>query len=525
MNMLYRFGALALCILISSQVFGQRIVDIPADPVNLPDLYVIISGDTTANGDRTDNNTIYRLANGGVYVYTDIIQNSVGWALQIEAMDLNNLDSKPVIVGLPNSSGSYRPFVRSEGNITFKNLWVVVGENGPLNNHLFGSLRITGTNVRGIFKDCILEKDRGGMIQVRGDGVKLYIDNCEIRNGGNRRVLQGNGRAIDLRETAADTVIMTNTVVYNLADRFIRSQGAVSPHNYIKIDHCTAFNVAGRHGFIQLGRVRTAEITNNLFISPIMLGTTPAFTDEQTQPDNGTHKVITVDTLYAETALTVSNNNIFWTQDVLDVWSSIDSVSAPGVLSQLVKDHLGADTVTAYFSEVLTLENVPQSILPYVQGLYANPTATDLFDIIVEDSTAAGGPIDSGNLFNFSTFSACYPDNSQSATASTTGGPIGAVTGCTFSTSIDAGALQALEVYPNPAQTELHVAFELERASAVSLSIHDLSGRQVARLPEAYLPAGAQRLTWQVPHILPRGLYLAQVRVGGQVQMLKIVLN
>jgi len=176
-----------------------------------------------------------------------------------------------------------------------------------------------GDDTRVIADHCIFEKDRGGFFQLRGNNIKLYITNCILRNGGNRRILQGNGRGVDARNTTLDTLVMRNTIVHNIQDRFFRSQGAMDPHNYIEIDNCTSFNTVGRHGFIQLGRVLKAKITNNLFIDPIMLGSSPIYTDEQTQPDGDLHKVITLDTLYDGTDLTISNNNVFWNADVTEI--------------------------------------------------------------------------------------------------------------------------------------------------------------------------------------------------------------
>ncbi|MEL6721137.1 MAG: hypothetical protein AAFP82_20720, partial [Bacteroidota bacterium] len=312
--------------------YGQREVVIPpsSDPFNPTDIFPFIMGDTTSTGDRVDNNTVYLLENGNVYVTTGRLVNSEDWPMQIRATDLENTDVKPIITRLPNASGSFPDIMRSNGDVHFQNLWIISGEKGSGENHDWGKIRILGTGTTVKVSDCIIEKDRGGFLQLRADSVKMYVENCIFRNGGNRRILQGNGRGIDARNFALDTLVMRNVIVHNIIDRFFRSQGGISPHNYIEIDNCTAFNVAGRHGFIQLGRVRTAKITDNLFVNPIMLGSSPFYTDEQTQPDNDKHKVITVDTLYDDTQLTINNNNIFWTQDVMEVWNGIDSVSMPG---------------------------------------------------------------------------------------------------------------------------------------------------------------------------------------------------
>lgn len=528
-KLFYPIGALLLCLVFTSSAFGQRVVKIDAstDPATPTDIFPVIMGDTTATGERTDNNTIYQLENGQVYVTTGRMVNTSDWILHIEAEDLNDLDNKPILTRRPNASGTYPDIGRPEGDVTLRNVWIISGERGPLEEHDWGRLRISGAGSRVIVENCIIEKERGGFLQFRADSIKCYVDGTIFRNGGNRRILQGNGRAVDARNFVIDTLIITNSVVHNIQDRFLRSQGATVPHNYIKIDHCTSFNTVGRHGHIQLGRVVTAEITNNLFINPIMLGSSPAYTDEQTQPDGDLHKVITVDTLYANTQMTISNNNIFWTQDVLDYWASVDSINAPGVLSELVKDNLGDDTTNAFFAEPLSLDSIPGTVLPYVQDIYADPTATDMFDIIVEDVAVAGTGFDSGNLFDFSAFSTCYGVGTTSATASTSGGAIGAVSGCDFTTNLLTRPDQngSLTVYPNPAVGVAHFEFELAQAGEAQLEIYDLSGRRLAVMQAQPAPGRLQVLTWQVPGELKGGLYLARLQAADEVRTVKFMVR
>lgn len=526
----YIIQLLSFAILWSVQVNAQTVVSIPAssDPANPTDIFPIIMGDTTATGERNDNNTIYELENGQVYITTGRIVNKPEWPLQIQAADLTDTDNKPIISRIPNTSGNYPDIMRPEGNVTLRNLWLIVGEKGPLEQHDWGRIRFMGDNTRIIAEDCILEKDRGGFFQLRGNNIKLYITNCLLRNGGNRRILQGNGRGVDARNTALDTLVMKNTIVHNIQDRFFRSQGGMDPHNYIEIDHCTAFNAAGRHGFIQLGRVTTAKITNNLFINPIMLGSSPFYTDEQTQPDDELHKVITVDTLYDNTSLTISNNNIFWDQEVMDYWASNDTVSAPGFLSDLVMDNLGAAASDAYFQEPLSLNSVPQSILPYVEDLYANPMAEDMFDFIVEDVAFAGTAFDSGNLFDFSTFDPCYSPSAQSATAATDGGPIGAVSFCPALTNVfdvDVNPALALNISPNPVTNDLNLSFELTSASQVNISIMDINGRVVAPVFEGTLASGQHTLTEHLGNRFTQGLYLLSLQTEQGMMTKKLIVQ
>lgn len=527
----YQFCLFIFALLFATQSFAQTFVVIPAssDPALPTDIFPVIMGDTTATGERNNPNTIYQLENGVVYITTGRIVNKPGWDLQIQAVDLENTALKPILTRIPNDSGTYPDIMRPEGNLTLRNLWIVSGDKGPLEQHDWGKIRISGTDTRVIIDNCIVEKDRGGFLQLRADGVKAYITNSVLRNGGNRRIIQGNGRGFDARNFTLDTLVMRNSIVHNIQDRFFRSQGGSVPHNYIEIDHCTSFNTVGRHGHIQLGRVTTAKITNNVFMDPIMLGSSPIYTNEQTQPDNDLHKVITVDTLYDNTSLTISNNNIFWTQAVQDYWASNDTVSAPGVLSDLVMQHLGAAAEDAFFQEDLTLNSVPVSILQYVEDLYANPLAEDMFDFIVEDDVVAGTPFDSGNLFDFSGFDPCYPSTAQSATAATNGGAIGAVSFCSeLSTNVfevEVNNALALEVFPNPASNLLNLTFELSQSDEVSIQMMDMRGSVVKNILLGQLPSGSHAISEDLSQDIAKGMYFVSIRTNQGMMTKKLVVQ
>lgn len=527
MKKIYLFNVLAF-LLLAGSVQAQTVKLIPAstDPTMLTDIFPVIMGDTTATGERNDPNTVYQLENGAVYITTGRIVNKPEWTLQIQAENLEDTDNKPVIARIPNASGSYPDIMRPEGNVTLRNIWFVVGEKGPLEQHDWGKIRYMGDDTRVIVDHCIFEKDRGGFFQLRGNNIKLYITNCILRNGGNRRILQGNGRGVDARNTSLDTLVMRNTIVHNIQDRFFRSQGATAPHNYVEIDNCTSFNTAGRHGFIQLGRVLTAKITNNLFIDPIMLGSSEVYRDEQTQPDNDLHKVITLDTLYDATALTISNNNVFWNQEVLDYWASNDSVSAPGLLSDLVMENLGSAASDAAFEETITLASVPGSILQYVSDLYANPAADDMYDFIVEDVALAGTAFDSGNLFEFSSFDPCYSPNTASATSATDGGAVGARDFCSELTNVEnVVELNELSIFPNPTQGNLTLAFDLEETTDLSITVLDLNGTVIRQLSKGQVTAGQHQYSYDLNNIVAKGMYLISVQTKTGVAVQKVILQ
>lgn len=530
MKKMYNFILLAVLCVSASNLSAQRYVLIEQDTeAGFVDIFPIIMGDTTATGERVDNNTIYQLQNGGVYVVSDRLGNKPEWPLHIEAEDLEDTENKPYIGRLPNDSGGFPKVIYSEGDLTLKNLWLETGQKLGVETSDWGQIRLLAGHTRTIVDNCLIEDDRGGFVQVRADSVKIYITNSVFRNGGNRRILEGNGRGIDSRQFVIDTLVMQNTIVHNIVDRFFRSQGGRVPHNYIEIDHCTAFNVMGRHGFIQLGRVNEVKITNNLFMNPIMLGSSPAYTDEQTQPDNDAHKVITVDTLYEATSFEISNNNIFWDAEVTEHWATIDTVSEVAVLSDLIMERMGDDAANAYFSEPISLNAVPQSALQYVKDLYADPTSQEMFDIIVEDIAFEGTDSDSGNLFDFSTWDPCYSGDATSATSDSEGDAVGAVAGCAdLQSGIEELPINlALELMasPNPTTGLTNISFSIEKHGRVDLNIYDFQGRVIKTLISEERTAGAHSVEWNTRNEVPAGMYFTQVATPEGRMFIKIVVQ
>lgn len=512
MNMFYKFTFLFLCLFGAMQLSAQRVVNIPSDPTGVVDIYEPIMGDTTATGERVDNNTTYTLDNLGTYIVIDRIENTKEWALQIEAVDLAS-PIKPFITRVAADDGSYPKVFYPRGDMTLRNLHLVTGDREAGVENDWGQIRIFGDSTTIYVEDCIIEKDRGGFLQLRANGVKATVNRCIFRNGGNRKILQGNGRGIDSRNFVWDTLIVKNSVIHNIIDRVFRSQGGTAPHGHIEFDRNTIFNVGGRHGCFQLRWVNSAKITNNIMINPMMLGTTPAFTDEQIQPDNEAHKIITLDTLTAETQLTIANNNIIWTQDVIDAWAAHDTVSAPANLSMLVKQAMGADTTGAFFTDSLGLNNVPINMTQYVVDLYADPTSTNMFDHIVEDSLLVGTDRDFGNLFNFENFDPCYDQTSASATGATDGGPVGFSVGCEglANSRPEINENLGLTVAPNPFAGFTKVSFSLDFNSATTLTVYDLSGRMVQILADEVFTVGKHEIDWNPQSTVAKGMYILRL--------------
>jgi hypothetical protein len=82
------------------------------------------------------------------------------------------------------------------------------------------------------------------------------------------------------------------------------------------------------------------------------------------------------------------------------------------------------------------------------------------------------------------------------------------------SASATAGEVAA---YPNPFGAATRLAFTLDRGTDVTLVVYDVRGREVARLVEGWLEAGAHEARFDAS-ALPSGLYLYRLQAGAEVQ-------
>lgn len=536
MKRIYQCIAFVCCLFLAVNMSAQTIVNIPAsdDPTVLVDIFPVIMGDTMADGSRTDASTVYTLDNGGVYVTSGTIANDSSWVLHVRAADTEDQVAKPVLTRLPNDSGSYPNVFHPNGDMTLRNLHIISGEKGPGENHDWGKIRMFGENSTVRVDDCKIEKDRGGFLQLRANGVKCYVNNCHFLNGGNRFIREGNGRGIDSRNFSFDTLVVRNTVIHNIVDRVFRSLGNVIPNNYIEFDNCTIFNVGGRHGSFVFEKVITAKITNNLLINPMMLGDADINADEQNNLENvdsasanfdPSMHIFTVDTLYENTQFIISNNNLFWTQDVIDVWAKHDQVTKPDLFDILVAESMGADTANAVFEDVVELNAVPGNMTQYIDDHWADIAATDMADIIVQDVSRMGTPFDFGYFFDFATFDPCYAPGGASSTGATDGGAVGVRTFCGIMTSVldeEVNTALGLQVAPNPLKTFANFNFELQGASDVNLAIYDLTGKKVQTVLRGELGSGQHTIEWSKANAVAPGFYLARLVTEEGQMVLKL---
>ena len=91
-----------------------------------------------------------------------------------------------------------------------------------------------------------------------------------------------------------------------------------------------------------------------------------------------------------------------------------------------------------------------------------------------------------------------------------------------------AGAVRLEPNVPNPFNPRTDIYFSLEQDTSVELTVHDISGREVARFSGQVYPAGRHSVTWNgrdsAGRSVASGTYFARIDAGGSVQTRKMVL-
>ena len=415
------------------------------------------------------------------------------------------------------------------------------------------AIDIRGRGTRVIAKGLRLLSDRGGglTIESTGNGMKLYMYDCIVGNGGHHIAQGGNGRALDIRVDNGsgwvDTVVFKNNTVYNLTDRIVRSMGAVV--NYMEFDHNTFFNNQGYHGVIQFGNTREGVVTNNLFINPITMGdrlnrpegTNVSLRGEQTQAANfatdadGAFAIVTHNgdlrrlkgtpenyptanppyVVYTDIiGVVMRNNNIFHEQEFFDVWKKYPKVFNPTVrvASDAVYTNLKGDPAQMSFTEKLTFDynDWRNDHLGKVSSYKDLVAVTEAF---AKNVNEVEFPENWSQIFPHE-WNASYPTSSRSYTAADGNYPLGDLnwfpadkakwlTGAAKSgtevqpKSVEVPAGIVIDkVYPNPFMSDATIEYTLLNDQAVEIAVYNMFGQKVHVLQTGEMKQGSYTLKW-----------------------------
>jgi hypothetical protein len=74
----------------------------------------------------------------------------------------------------------------------------------------------------------------------------------------------------------------------------------------------------------------------------------------------------------------------------------------------------------------------------------------------------------------------------------------------------------SLGAHPNPFNPRTSFSFSVPQADEVALTVHDVRGREVARLFEGHREAGRHEVVWEAGAAMPAGVYFGRLTVGGR---------
>jgi len=430
-----------------------------------------IDNDSTER--KINPNVIFELKPGQVYPQGMTIRN-YDYHLHIKAEE--GTGPKPIIMPGKMANGNYgAKFIISFNHVTLDG--IELSGHTPTGGVLNRMFEFSGNSFRCVVNNCHLDGDRGALIALFGDSASVFLSDSKFGNTGHRITSGGNGRTIDFRPTAlyVDTLVVQNCTHYSQTDRLIRNMGTVV--NYLKWDHNSAINNVGFHGSLQLGDVKEAYVTNNIFANSISLGHYDARTQEQTQPEKFFSVISLNGTSITNQVVVVRNNNIYSDQALIDVWAKYDSVSAPLAITPTVEDKIGAANVNnAWFSEPLSFNSFCGPISDYVDAFLSNPAASSF-----PENWCVGG--DGG--YYPEEIDASYGTTANSYTKADNGFPLGDLnfyperktawlkwnSGDSLTNTVDETILtgNAIKMYPNPANSVLNFSSTVETVIIYSL--------------------------------------------------------
>jgi hypothetical protein len=505
MRTIYRKLFLLGAFFLTIQIAGaqQRVVTIegitPGQPLVYDQIFNAINAD--APNRLTNKNVVYQLKRGQVYLQTSTI-NSADYDLYIRAEA--GTGTIPIIFHTLNSAGASAAMITARQNLILENIEIDgKHSNGTLGNRI---LNMYGKNYRCTFRGCKISNDRGGALAVQVDGVKLYYIDCIIGNMGHQISLGGNGRAVDLRNTGTvDTVVIQNCTMYNMTDRVFRNMAPII--GYLKMDHNTIVNIQGYHGCIQLGKTKTAIITNNIFANPLTHGDrfTARWRTEQMQPDKA-FAVITHDSLSSKlttASVVMRNNNIYHEKKFVDFFNLTppnDSIGDVRPVNNAIIKFVGPTAMPqAYFAEELTFKNASsgQMLYNYLTYWVTHPKASVF-------------PNNFSEIYPYE-WDVTYSTTSKSYKAGDNGYPVGDLNAwpalkaqwaqgivqksAQLAVQGDLG-FQIEPSYPNPFDNQTEISYSVTKAQRMEVSIYNIIGQRVRTLASNFQEEGHYRVTW-----------------------------
>ena len=334
MKTLYKFTfAFILTVLSFGTMVSQDIMEVPPGE-NSDALYYVISGDTLPNGDRANLNRIYRLERGQNYLMAATL--NANYPVKLIAGGDESLRPPMVIAGQFSDGTNIRPFFTLNGD-NDRHLFKDIFFNGvDLNREYLGFTSAVVANGDGqslTYEGCIFNAFTGGATRFEGADNKIYIRDCEWRNGVSATHMFI-GQQVTFPALPVDTMVITNNTFFNNNAFWLFQENGLS--RFQVIEHNTIFT-----NLVDPMRLRFASNTNirsNLFYGTLAYGDSEEFRDLTVyEPDGAPTSIISIyetpsEILAAEgwteadRTINVSHNAYFTPDPIKAYWESNSEV-------------------------------------------------------------------------------------------------------------------------------------------------------------------------------------------------------
>ena len=530
-----KYFSLLFLILSASWLFSQTQVDV--DPFVPDALYNAVNA--ASAGD------ILVLADGGIYPNTTTLEVQV--PLTIQTAEGAAVKARVVKVDpYPNNQ------INVDASLTIKN---VIFNGGRGTEGPYGGRWLNrGQNPEGKIHLDGCEVYQTRFLSTGGDLDSFVVENCVFY--GNISTAGNWGGTFDFQgDQLHHARIQNNTFMFCTFGPLLSGgwSNIMTPNQTkesVIIDHNTVYCVTGAHGpTTMMMRVKDLKITNNLYINPTLRPNefySDKFVDFQAnEPTFVDVSIRTISELgplglwvfsvemveAANTVIDMQSNNVYYTQNVLDAWSSRGLEKCwvwPNEMENAI-----VDPENAYFEEIVTFTDAPAVPMYAVNDIADSAAAGNADPEANIGKTPFSGPwawwdpATFEPIFDFrpGEIDMSYNTDATSYTAGIDGFPLGdlnwfpdkkaewILTDVRKSDNAVPSEFSLSQNYPNPFNPSTKINFTLPESGLVTLKVFNVLGQEVAELINEDMKPGNYNVDFDASE-LSSGLYVYQITAG-----------
>ncbi|MGD8779890.1 MAG: T9SS type A sorting domain-containing protein [Ignavibacteria bacterium] len=524
----------------------------------------VIMGDTLANGERADLERVYVLQRGGMWFYNGVINNP-GWPIRIKAEDGDG--PIPTIYGVVETDADVVPhnFINAEESVYLTNVAIngIFDIDPSYKKFDYGAPQeLIVYNISGDYTltadGCIFENSTQALLRTFEGIRSVKVTNCIFGNNGvSPYAGVGDGRAIDIRKTSCDTLLIVNNTFVNGNDRVVRHLSSTARINNLFFEHNTVLNFGGRYGVMAMGLIgEKVSIKDNLFIDPMTFGADTAATRQYDFGENGEPfssefpGKVNMAMIYSQkedppfgTEFEITNNYWHFTPEITSTWEQIrqfgnTTLKVPPRLTDFIASQV-ADIEKAFveLTDGVEFTEAPKPMADFVYWALSPPP-----EGAGEGSAASGSAFKDFDrkttVYLRDTLDCGYPTSNLAYTSAQGGYPLGDLNWFPAKKTEweDAGGISDVEKldalptqysleqnYPNPFNPSTTIRFSIPEAGNAKLSIFNLLGQEVVTVVNQELEAGSYNYTFDATN-LASGVYIYQLKTKKIVTSKKMML-